>query len=395
MEKEFDLLVFIGRFQPFHNEHKRIIDIALERSRNVLVLIGSAGKARSVRNPFTFQERKRMIAANYPSRFYGEGSEWSVKDTSLVIRPLFDKTYNESAWVKQVQDIVTGVALDIANPSDNDKIFHANGISGLKIGLIGTSKDHTSYYLNLFPQWQKNSVDVPLREELHATDLRNMFFEEPASFAEAYNKSPTPRHRVMDYLMNWVPMSVTKFLYEEYFLGDGQSAGGFRDTAYYDQLVKELAFVRNYKKQWEAAPYPVKHATVDAVVEQSGHVLVVRRKSEPGKGLWALPGGHLNEFETQLDGCIRELREETKLKVPDPVLKGSIVAEKTFDDPHRSQIGRVITQAYHIRLAPAAELPKVKGADDAEKARWLPISEVAEDMFFDDHYHIIQHFLGL
>jgi bifunctional NMN adenylyltransferase/nudix hydrolase len=121
----------------------------------------------------------------------------------------------------------------------------------------------------------------------------------------------------------------------------------------------------------------------------------VKRKSEPGKGLWALPGGHLNEHETQLDGAIRELREETKLKVPDAVLKGSLVAEKTFGDPHRSQIGRVITQAFHFRLAPQLELPKVKGADDAEKAVWLPISEVAEDMFFDDHYHIIQHFLGL
>jgi bifunctional NMN adenylyltransferase/nudix hydrolase len=37
MEKEFDLLVFIGRFQPFHVEHKRIIDTALQKSRYVLV----------------------------------------------------------------------------------------------------------------------------------------------------------------------------------------------------------------------------------------------------------------------------------------------------------------------------------------------------------------------
>ncbi len=61
MNKEFDLLIFIGRFQPFHNEHKRIIDIALQKSKNVLVLIGSAGKARTVRNPFTFEERRDMI----------------------------------------------------------------------------------------------------------------------------------------------------------------------------------------------------------------------------------------------------------------------------------------------------------------------------------------------
>lgn len=394
MEKEFDLLVFIGRFQPFHNEHQHIIDVALEKSKNVLVLIGSAGKARSVRNPFTFAERKRMIAANYPGLLHAGGPEQAMHDHgALRIRPLFDKTYNEAAWVKQVQDIVTGEALDIANPSVNDKIFHANGIRDLKIGLIGTSKDHTSYYLKLFPQWQKNSVDVPLREVLHATDLRKAFFTDPDGYADeerAFFNEET-RTRIIQHC----PESVVNFLYEDYFGHGPATTGGFRDTAYYDQLVKELSFVRNYKKQWEAAPYPVKHATVDAVVEQSGHILVVKRKSEPGKGLWALPGGHLNEHETQLDGAIRELREETKLKVPDAVLKGSLVAEKTFGDPHRSQIGRVITQAFHFRLAPQLELPKVKGSDDAEKAVWLPISEVAEDMFFDDHYHIIQHFLGL
>jgi len=53
-EKEFDLLVFVGRFQPFHKEHKRVIDIALEKSRHVLILVGSAGKARTIRNPFTY-----------------------------------------------------------------------------------------------------------------------------------------------------------------------------------------------------------------------------------------------------------------------------------------------------------------------------------------------------
>ena len=63
--KKFDNLVFIGRFQPFHVEHKRVIDIALKKSNNVQILIGSSGKARSVRNPFTFEERRDMIAQNY------------------------------------------------------------------------------------------------------------------------------------------------------------------------------------------------------------------------------------------------------------------------------------------------------------------------------------------
>jgi bifunctional NMN adenylyltransferase/nudix hydrolase len=46
-------------------------------------------------------------------------------------------------------------------------------------------------------------------------------------------------------------------------------------------------------------------------------------------------------------------------------------------------------------LADDITLPKVKGADDAEKAKWVPISELREEDFFDDHYFIIQYFLGL
>ena len=350
MEKEFDLLVFVGRFQPFHNEHKRIIDIALQKSKNVLVLVGSAGKARTIRNPFTFEERGDMI----------RGSFDTSDQLNLIIKPLYDKTYNDAAWIKQVQTVVLDIALNVAN---NGNSFHASGYNDIKVGLIGASKDNTSYYLKMFPQYK--SVNVEIEADVHATAIRE------------------------NYLTNgWVqykdiPESVNNFLLE------------FSLTDAFTQLKSELQFVRDYKKQWEVSPYPVKHATVDSVVEQSGHILLVKRKAEPGKGLWALPGGHLNEFEKQLDGAIRELREETKIKVPEAVLRGSIRDHETFDDPYRSTLGRVITKAYHFKLADDVTLPKVKGADDAEKAKWVPINELREEDFFDDHYFIIQYFLGL
>lgn len=350
MSKEFDLLVFVGRFQPFHNEHKRVIDIALQKSKNVLVLVGSAGKARTIRNPFTFDERKQMILGSY----YG-----TIERKRLIIQPLYDKTYNDAAWIKQVQTIVLDTALDVANHGNS---FRASGYNDIKVGLIGASKDNTSYYLKMFPQYQ--SVNVEIQADVHATDIRETFLHSGWVKTDA------------------LPSNVANFLKSF-------------NTDTYNQLASELQFVRDYKKQWEAAPYPVKHATVDAVVEQSGHILLVKRRSAPGKGLWALPGGHLNEYEKQLDGAIRELREETKIKVPEAVLRGSIRDHETFDDPYRSTIGRVITKAYHFKLADDVTLPKVKGADDAEKAKWIPISELREEDFFDDHFFIIQYFLGL
>lgn len=344
----FDLLVFIGRFQPFHNEHKRVIDIALTKARNVLVLVGSSGKARTIRNPFTFQERHQMIAGafNYPAL------------KRLHISPLRDKTYNDSAWVKQVQDIVTKKAIQL----NNSCVVNLHGTG--KVGLIGASKDATSYYLKMFPQWE--SVDVPIHHEIHATDIRNSYLEED-----------------WDGIMDSVPYSTEDVM---------QS---LQDTDFMETLRKEYWFVETYKQQWAAAPYPVKHLTVDAVVEQSGHILLVKRRSEPGRGLWALPGGHLEPDETLRDGVIRELKEETGIKVPVPVLNGSVHATHMFDDPYRSTLGRVVTSASYIKLPDDTKLPKVKGADDAEKAKWVPISEIAEDKLFDDHYHIIQYFLGL
>lgn len=363
MEKEFDLLVFVGRFQPLHLEHKRIIDIALEKSRNVLVLVGSAGKARTIRNPFTFQERRNMIRDSYnlTQNAIDDGTYDRNLDRRLIVEPLYDKTYNEAAWINQVQHIVKDTVLDVVNNFG----FRANGFDDARVGLIGASKDNTSYYLKLFPQF--HSVNVDIQADIHATAIREVWYQD----------------QFVDPARVGVPFHVALTM------------NNLSSTEVGVTLRKEYHFVKDYKKQWEAAPYPVKHATVDAVVEQSGHVLLVKRRSEPGKGLWALPGGHLNEYERQLDGAIRELREETKIKVPEAVLRGSIVAHETFDDPYRSTLGRVITKAYHFKLADDVTLSKVKGADDAEQAKWVPISELREDQMFDDHFAVIQYFLGL
>jgi bifunctional NMN adenylyltransferase/nudix hydrolase len=169
----------------------------------------------------------------------------------------------------------------------------------------------------------------------------------------------------------------------------------FRTTPEYDQIIREREFVANYKKQYASLPYPPIFSTADSVVIQSGHVLMIKRRAEPGKGLWALPGGYVNATTDKSveDAAIRELREETMIKVPAPVLRGSIKRSKVFDAIGRSPRGRIITHAFHIEL-PDGELPKVKGNDDAEKARWVPISDVKSEECFEDHYEILQHFLG-
>ena len=90
--------------------------------------------------------------------------------------------------------------------------------------------------------------------------------------------------------------------------------------------------------------------------------------------------------------------EETGLKVPEKVLIGSIIDQKIFDAPGRSLRGRTVTEAFYISLSHEAgnnKLPKVKGADDAIDAFWLPLGKVKGEDFFEDHAEIIEYFVGV
>ena len=330
-----DALVFIGRFQPFHNGHKAVVEAALEQAKEVVIVVGSSFAARNIRNPFTFEERKTMIKSVFPS-------------DNVKVVPVSDYPYDDNKWMNAIQKVV-----DAAVPNAVD------------VGLIGHSKDSTSYYLEIFPRW-KDHVEVSDVGGINATDIRKVFFEMPN----------TP------FMPNTLPSGV------------GTTLGNILTSNSFDTLRAEYAMIKKYKEAWKSAPFPPTFMTVDAVVVQSGHLLLVKRGDMPGKGLWALPGGFLNQDETMLDGAIRELREETKIKVPVPVLKGSIKESKTFDAPNRSTRGRTITQAFHIDLG-VGELPKVKGADDAEKAFWVPFNKVKQEKMFEDHFFIIDSFLNI
>jgi bifunctional NMN adenylyltransferase/nudix hydrolase len=112
-------------------------------------------------------------------------------------------------------------------------------------------------------------------------------------------------------------------------------------------------------------------------------------------GQYALPGGYLAAKEQLVEGMVRRLREETGLKVPKPVLEGSIRGSAVFDAPERSARGRVLTHAYRIQLKPGP-LPAVRGGEQVEKAFWLPLGELREreELLFEDHLHIIECLLA-
>lgn len=350
MSKKFKLAVFIGRFEPFHNGHVVDIKHALSIADNVHIMIGSAFQPRTIKNPFTYEERKEVIYRSLEQ--IGNDSE-----SRVIISPITDFAYSDNMWIKSVQDAITD--------------YHGDTISDKDIAIIGHEKDDSSWYLKAFPSWKFIGLSAYVehgQRPIDATKIRELYFEGN-----------------LNYINGAVPSTVFNFLLE------------FSKTPEFNVLVEEYKFIADYKKAWAAAPYPPTFFTVDAVVIQGGHILMVKRKFAPGKGLWALPGGFLNQKETARTACIRELREETRLKVPAPVLNGSITYEQLFDKPDRSLRGRTLTQAFLIELANGDNtLPQVKGSDDAAEAKWFKISDVMKmsDQLFEDHYSIIQTMIG-
>jgi bifunctional NMN adenylyltransferase/nudix hydrolase len=114
-----------------------------------------------------------------------------------------------------------------------------------------------------------------------------------------------------------------------------------------------------------------------------------------------LPGGHVDPGERFRDAAIRELKEETRIadargEIPPGMLGSFIVDEKTrlFDDPHRSERGRVVTQAFLFELPARKQLFAVRGDDDAASARWRELGALRADEFFEDHAAIIHEMTG-
>ena len=350
-----DFGVFIGRFQPLHAGHEHVIREALSRVKHLIVLIGSANVARDPRNPFTYEER----VAHFRSCF-----TYEMAQERIVLAPLDDHLYSDTAWVTEVQRRVNALVLDIGNRHG----LQTHGIRDFGIALTGYGKDATSFYLKLFPEWESIQIDSQYGT-FSSSDVRQRYFQ-----------------RIPEVPASILPAGVAKWLSE------------FRLSPEFARLLEEREYLEEYPRKWGKGPF----VTADAVVVQSGHILLVERGRLPGKGLLALPGGFVDPAERIRDAAVRELREETgiadgKGQLPPAMLASFIEDSRTrvFDAPGRSLRGRIITHAFLFQLPGRRDLFRVKGGDDAAHARWYRLGDLAPTMFFEDHWSIIEQMADL
>lgn len=129
--------------------------------------------------------------------------------------------------------------------------------------------------------------------------------------------------------------------------------------------------------------YPHPALTVDNVVfgldDEELKVLLIRRKLEPFKGAWALPGGFVAIDESVEEAALRELQEETGVK--------DIYLEQlaAFSAPDRDPRERVVTIA-HFAIVNLFN-HQVRADTDAEEAAWFPAEEPPLLAF--DHQQIL------
>ncbi len=347
--KKYDTGIFIGRFRPFHNGHKHLLQNALSKSTKVIIIVGSAHKATDSRNMFTLEEVEEMIRQSLTE-------DENQRITIIGVR---DRG-NNTKWCTEIRHKVSELTSDT------------------NIGIFGHDKDKTSQYLYDFPDWELEIQDK--FEDIDATTIRKKLIEGQIE-------------------TNCIPSGTIEFL------------EGWIKSPSYKRIIDEHIFMENYNngfvspstKKYNIKP---KHYTCDSVVIHAGHILLIQRISFPGRDLWALPGGHVEDDETAEFASLRELYEETRISLSKKELKKSLLYSKVYDDPNRSMRKRTITNAFLYYLesnktgTSQAQIkkdfshPKIRGHSDAKQAKWFPISLVLSDEFssqlFEDHAIIIE-----
>lgn len=370
--------VFIGRMQPPHPGHLSIIVTMIQECTNNLILLGSSLASRDIKNPFTWRDRAELIILSlrkyesdktfYISTISRHETNYHISFSNgawLDICPLKDYPYSDSKWQYEVQ-------------RNAEESFTHLALTQNEIVLYGNDKDDSSYYLELFPKWKRRATVAEGAEitNYHSTDIRVDLLSGFHLMSKKYQLNPNVR----GWLLQW------------------------RGTKEGERLCKEFRWIENYKDMYSELPYGIIFQTVDCLITWRGLILLGMRKSMPGKGLWALPGGYVNQNEKIRDAAVRELIEETRTKVYMNTKNGYkrlrfdpswIAGKETFDHPNRSKRGRIITTAFHWKIPDHYEIVH-EAADDLQKTQFFPINEVLDNMHYDlfeDHQAIIEGML--
>jgi 8-oxo-dGTP diphosphatase len=118
--------------------------------------------------------------------------------------------------------------------------------------------------------------------------------------------------------------------------------------------------------------------TTDGAIIKDSKILLVKRKNEPFKGKWALPGGFVEYGEKVEDAVIREIKEETGLATRIKEFIG------IYSDPNRDPRGHTVAIVFLLEIIDG----KLNAKDDADDVKFFNLNKLPSLSF--DHNTIIE-----
>lgn len=330
-QHDFDYAVLIGRFEPFHAGHMALCKYALERAEKLIVVLGSAGAAASVKNPWDADTRAALITQSLEA----------TGCAAPIFIPLRDSAYHFQDWLKRLKASVASVT------------------QGARVAVVGHYRDSTSYYLDHFPEWKL--IVLPEQEgDISASRIRKCLFEDTLSQARSWLPAP-----VYDYLEGW------------------------RLTPDYQRLKGDYQAIQ---AQGEAQTPPFTYRFSQAAARAGASVLVTQREGAPGLGLFSLPETALAkdaDKKAAFAACLAELQRLGLEPTRREQAEAQDAAEK-FASPNRDPRGACETLVFPFNLGLMAESMPLKDP----RASWFPIERLHEEesLFYADQALIARHF---
>jgi len=108
--------LFIGRFQPFHKGHLQIIQHALLDYETIIIGIGSAQYNDTTDNPFSSEEREKMIKNTF--------EQLEISNVEIILIP---DIHNYPKWVAHVESIISDFDIVLTNSSLTKSLFEEQG----------------------------------------------------------------------------------------------------------------------------------------------------------------------------------------------------------------------------------------------------------------------------
>lgn len=124
--------------------------------------------------------------------------------------------------------------------------------------------------------------------------------------------------------------------------------------------------------------------TVDAIIQKSSFLLLIKRQNDPYKDTFALPGGFVDEGETVEEALVREVFEETSLEIHPIEILG------VYSTPTRDPRGHMMTVVF-ITITYGGEL---SAGDDAKELHWIPLDNINNIDLAFDHKLIIKDYIN-